>query len=88
MAAELGPHGIRVNAVCPGIIDTSRLDDIGRGELWENMLRTYVPLGRAGTGEDIAHLIAFLCSEQGAWITGQCIYVDGGHNFTPRRPAK
>lgn len=85
MAAELGPQRIRVNAVCPGIIDTSRLDDVGRGEMWEGILRAFVPLGRAGTGEDIAHMVAFLCSDQGAWVTGQHIYVDGGHNFTPRR---
>lgn len=85
MAAELGPHCIRVNAVCPGIIDTSRHDDIRHGELWASVIRSFVPLGRAGTGEDIASLVAFLCSDQGAWITGQHIYVDGGHNFTPRR---
>ncbi|MBK7250469.1 MAG: SDR family oxidoreductase [Gammaproteobacteria bacterium] len=85
MAAELGRHQIRVNAVCPGIIDTSRLDDIGRGEMWAGMLKTFVPLGRAGTGEDVAHMVAFLCSDQGAWITGQHLYVDGGHSFTPQR---
>lgn len=85
MSAELGPHRIRVNAVCPGIIDTSRLDDVGRGALWQSYLESFVPLGRAGTGEDIANLVAFLCSDQGAWITGQHIYVDGGHSFTPRR---
>jgi len=85
MAAELGPHGIRVNAVCPGMIDTSRHDDIRHGELWEGIVKTFVPLGRAGTGEDIANMVAFLCSDQGAWITGQHIYIDGGHNFTPRR---
>jgi 3-oxoacyl-[acyl-carrier protein] reductase/meso-butanediol dehydrogenase/(S,S)-butanediol dehydrogenase/diacetyl reductase len=85
MAAELGPKGIRVNAVCPGIIDTSRLDDVGRSELWATMLKTFVPLGRAGTGDDIANLVAFLCSDQGAWITGQHIQVDGGHSFMPRR---
>lgn len=84
MAAELGPRGIRVNAVCPGLIDTSRLDDVGRGELWQSIVRSFVPLGRAGTGEDIAHMVAFLCSDQGAWVSGQHIYVDGGHNFTPR----
>lgn len=86
MAAELGPHGIRVNAICPGIVDTSRLDDVGRGELWTGMLKAFVPLGRAGTGEDIANAVTFLCSDQGAWISGQSLYIDGGHNFTPRRP--
>jgi 3-oxoacyl-[acyl-carrier protein] reductase len=77
MAREVGRHNIRVNSVCPGIIDTYRMDDIGRGEAWDNMLKM-IPLGRPGTGEDIAHMVAFLCSEQGAWVTGQAYNVDGG----------
>ncbi|MBK9668295.1 MAG: SDR family oxidoreductase [Gammaproteobacteria bacterium] len=78
MAAELGPNGVRVNAVCPGIIDTYRIDDIGRGEQWQQMLESYVPLRRAGTGLDIANIVVFLCSDQGAWISGQLYSVDGG----------
>jgi len=78
MASELGPNGVRVNAVCPGIVDTYRIDDIGRGKEWEQMLSTYVPLRRAGTGVDIANMVVFLCSEQGAWISGQLYSVDGG----------
>jgi NAD(P)-dependent dehydrogenase (short-subunit alcohol dehydrogenase family) len=78
MASELGEHGVRVNAVCPGIIDTYRMDDVGRGERWEQLLRASVPLGRAGTGEDIANMVVFLCSDQGAWISGQLYTVDGG----------
>ena len=62
-----------------------RADDVGRSDLWAMMLKTFVPLGRAGTGDDIANMVAFLCSDQGAWITGQHIHVDGGHSFTPRR---
>lgn len=85
MAAELGPKRIRVNAVAPGIIDTSRLDDVPRGQAWDDMLAAFVPLGRAGTGADVAHMVVFLCSDQGAWITGQHIYVDGGHSYQPRR---
>lgn len=85
MAAELGAKKIRVNAVAPGIIDTSRLDDVPRGKIWDDMVDSFIALGRAGSGEDVAHLVAFLCSEQGAWITGQHIYVDGGHGTTPRR---
>lgn len=77
MAAEVGPNGIRVNAVCPGIVDTSRLDDIDRGEHWER-LRHIIPMRRHGTGEDIAHMVVYLCSDQGSWITGQAINVDGG----------
>ena len=87
MAGELGPKHIRVNAVGPGIIDTSRLDDVPRGPVWDDMVSTFSPLGRAGTGEDVANMVAFLCSAQGAWVTGQHIYVDGGHGATPRRPA-
>jgi 3-oxoacyl-[acyl-carrier protein] reductase len=78
MAAELAKHQVTVNAVLPGIIDTARMDDLGRGERWERQIKERIPLGRAGTGEDIAEMVAFLCSEKGNWITGQCIIVDGG----------
>jgi 3-oxoacyl-[acyl-carrier protein] reductase len=77
MAQELGPSGIRVNAICPGIVDTSRLDDIDRGEHWDRLLKI-IPMRRAGTGEDIAQMTVYLCSDQGSWITGQAINVDGG----------
>jgi 3-oxoacyl-[acyl-carrier protein] reductase len=78
MAGEVGSTGVRVNAICPGIIDTSRMDDLGRGQVWDDLVRTRVPLGRAGTGEDIAHIVVYLCSDQGAWVTGQSWNVDGG----------
>jgi NAD(P)-dependent dehydrogenase (short-subunit alcohol dehydrogenase family) len=78
MAAELGEHRVRVNAVCPGIVDTSRMDDVGRGARWDELIARQVPLGRHGTGEDVAHLVVFLCSDQGAWISGQLYTVDGG----------
>ena len=79
MASELGRNGIRVNAICPGIIDTSRLDDIPRADgTWDRLLNQYVPLGRAGRPEEVAALAAFLCSEQGAWISGQFYSIDGG----------
>jgi NAD(P)-dependent dehydrogenase (short-subunit alcohol dehydrogenase family) len=84
LAGELGPQGIRVNSVAPGMIDTSRMDDVPRGEVWDRVVRAQIPLGRAGTGEDIAHMVVFLCSEQAAWITGQTFYVDGGHGHAPR----
>jgi NAD(P)-dependent dehydrogenase (short-subunit alcohol dehydrogenase family) len=78
MASELGGDGIRVNAICPGIIDTYRLDDIPRGERWDAMVQRQIPLGRAGSGDDIAWMTVYLCSDQGAWITGQLYTVDGG----------
>jgi 3-oxoacyl-[acyl-carrier protein] reductase len=78
MASELGGQRVRVNAVCPGIIDTSRMDDVGRGEQWDRLIASQVPLGRPGTGEDVANLVVFLCSDQGAWISGQLYTIDGG----------
>jgi NAD(P)-dependent dehydrogenase (short-subunit alcohol dehydrogenase family) len=78
MATELGPDQIRVNAVCPGIIDTFRLDDVPRGEAWDDLIARQVPLRRAGTGEDVAGMVLYLCSDEGSWITGQLYTVDGG----------
>jgi 3-oxoacyl-[acyl-carrier protein] reductase len=78
MASEMGRHQVRVNAVCPGIIDTSRMDDVPRGEAWDRLVSTQIPLGRAGTGDDVAWMVAYLCSDQGSWITGQLYTVDGG----------
>jgi len=78
MSGEVGQYGVRVNAVCPGIIDTSRMDDLGRGEGWDELIATRIPMGRAGTGDDIAWAVLYLCSDQGAWVTGQSWNVDGG----------
>jgi len=78
MAQEVGGHDIRVNAICPGVIDTARMDDLGRGEAWAAFTKE-IPLGRAGRGEDIAWAVVYLCSDQGAWVTGQSWNVDGGH---------
>ena len=79
MAQEVGGHGIRVNAICPGVIDTFRMDDLGRGDVWRRFIEQNIPLGRAGTGDDIAWAVVFLCSDQGRWVTGQSWNVDGGH---------
>jgi 3-oxoacyl-[acyl-carrier protein] reductase len=77
MASELGGVGVRVNAICPGIVDTYRLDDIPRGQQWDDFVAR-VPLGRASSGEDIAWMAVYLCSDQGSWITGQLYSVNGG----------
>ena len=78
MAQEMGRYNVRVNAICPGVIDTYRMDEIGRGDAWQSMLRN-IPLGRAGDGEDIANMVLYMCSDQGSWVTGQAYNVDGGH---------
>jgi 3-oxoacyl-[acyl-carrier protein] reductase len=78
LARELAQFGVRVNAVLPGLIDTSRMDGLGRGDAWEQLVTDNIPLGRAGTPEDVADLVVFLCSDESTWITGQQYVIDGG----------
>ncbi|MQG18812.1 MAG: SDR family oxidoreductase [SAR202 cluster bacterium] len=77
MAKELGPHGINVNAVCPGPVDTSRMDSFGRDSQWDE-LAARSAIGRNGTAEEVGNFIAYLCTEDTSWITGQSINIDGG----------
>lgn len=77
MSGEVAEHAIRVNAVCPGITATAAMDEVPTGA-WDAMVKANIPLGRAGQPEDTAALVVFLCSDQGAWITGQIYSVDGG----------
>jgi 3-oxoacyl-[acyl-carrier protein] reductase len=77
MSGEMGPHNVRVNAICPGIVMTSRLDDLSE-EQWAGIIDSYIPLKRAGDPADIGNMVAYLCSEQGNWISGQLYSVDGG----------
>ena len=77
LARELGPHGINVNCVCPGAVDTSRMDDIGRGERWQQIGEN-TPIGRVGTDEEVGAFIAYLCTEASSWIHGQSININGG----------
>lgn len=77
MAGEVGAQGIRVNAICPGIVMTSRLDDL-TPQQWDGIIQSHVPLRRAGKPEEIASMVVYLCSEQGSWISGQLYSVDGG----------
>ena len=78
LAIELGPHGIRVNAVAPGVVDTA---------LWEQnkaipgvveTVESQTPLGRWATGDDIADVIVFLASDAARFVTGETIAADGG----------
>jgi 3-oxoacyl-[acyl-carrier protein] reductase/meso-butanediol dehydrogenase/(S,S)-butanediol dehydrogenase/diacetyl reductase len=78
MALELAPHQVTVNAICPGVVDTARMDDLGREDRWDQWVKSMVPLGWASNGMDIAYMATYLCSDMGAWITGQAINVDGG----------
>lgn len=76
-AKELGPHGIRVNALCPGVTTTGRLDD-WEPERWQRYVTTTLPLQRAGEPVEVAHAVVFLASDQAAWVTGQAWNIDGG----------
>jgi 3-oxoacyl-[acyl-carrier protein] reductase len=79
MAVELGPMGIRVNALCPGFVDTSRMDQPNVPH--EERVRAAAersPLRRVREGDEIGTACAFLCSDQGDWINGQAINVNGG----------
>lgn len=76
LAKELGPSGVRVNCIEPGVIDTEMNRELDRDTLSE--LCDSTPLGRIGTPRDIAEAAFFLASESAAFITGQIIGVDGG----------
>ncbi len=78
MAIELAPYGIRVNAVCPGPVETDMLYTAIPDEEARRELAASVPLGRLGRPEDIAATVVFLASDESAWCTGQAISVDGG----------
>ena len=77
MSKELGPYGINVNCVCPGAVDTHRMDDLGRGDRWQEMAAN-TPIGRNGTDEEIGDFVAYLCSKAASWIHGQSINLNGG----------
>lgn len=75
-ALELARHGINVNAIAPGFIDSVMTQKVP-AEIKEKLLQR-VPLKRMGQPEEIAQLIAFLVSDDASYITGQCIHIDGG----------
>ncbi len=76
LSSELGNFGYRINVVAPGFIDTKMNNNLGKEE--KDDLAEMTPLQRLGTTEDVANAIAFLCSENASFITGQTLYVDGG----------
>jgi 3-oxoacyl-[acyl-carrier protein] reductase len=75
---ELGPKGIRVNCVSPGITQTDMTKDLPP-DIFDH-LRSITPLGRLGTPEDVAKVVAFFASDDSGWVTGRTIETEGGIN--------
>jgi 3-oxoacyl-[acyl-carrier protein] reductase len=75
-AKELGSRNIRVNAVAPGLVETAMTEKMP--EASREMMLKQIALGRPGSPEDVSGVVAFLCSDNAAYVTGQTIIVDGG----------
>jgi NAD(P)-dependent dehydrogenase (short-subunit alcohol dehydrogenase family) len=84
-AMELGPHGIRVNSIAPGLVDTPLAALLNQTPAIHAAFVENAPLGRTGTPDDIAGVALFLASDDAEWITGDLLKVDGGAH-TKRYP--
>lgn len=80
-ALDYAKDGIRVNAICPGPIDTVMMEQIADEDARRRIERA-VPLGRYGTPEEVAELVAWLCSDASSYVTGQAYSIDGGLTVT------
>jgi glucose 1-dehydrogenase/3-oxoacyl-[acyl-carrier protein] reductase len=78
LSAEMTPHGIRVNCIHPGLIDTDMTAWVMKREDLLPGILAQISMGRAGTPREIGKVAAFLASDEASYLTGQSIYVDGG----------
>ncbi len=76
LARELGSRAVTVNCIAPGFIDTDMTRELSEEQ--RNLMLAQIPLGRLGAPEEIAALVAFLCSDAAAYITGETVHVNGG----------
>jgi len=76
LAAELAPHGLRVNAVVPGLLGAGMALRLDHRIVAEQKAR--IPLGRVGSAEEVARVVLFLASDDASYVVGQCLSVDGG----------
>jgi NAD(P)-dependent dehydrogenase (short-subunit alcohol dehydrogenase family) len=85
LAAEAGPDGVRVNAICPAVTDTPMARGDHEGEEWEDLksrMGDQYPLRRLGRPRDIANGMLFLASDEADWVTGHALVVDGGWSIS------
>jgi len=82
LAVEYAPYGIRVNALCPGYVETALIGRYMQKPMIARALLTQTPLRRFGTPQDIANAALFLASDEAAYITGAGLHVDGGMSTT------
>lgn len=80
LALELGPHGITVNVVAPGLTDIRAISKAGPTDEYRERFVREVPLGRLADPQEIADAVLFFASDRARFITGQAIYVDGGYS--------
>ena len=79
-ALEYAPHGVRVNAVCPGTIDTPMVERMIAGrELDPQAALAAIPMGRLGRADEIAAAVLWLCSDASSYVTGVALPVDGAY---------
>lgn len=82
MALDYGPHHVRVNCICPGVIQTSMWERYLQGtpdpEAARRTITSYHPIGRLGRPEDIAYGALYLASDEAGFVTGATIFIDGG----------
>jgi len=79
LAAEWAGKAIRVNAIGPGYFRTELTEAFYRNESWQQAMLAKIPLGRFGRLDDLVGATVFLCSDAAAYVTGQCLYIDGGY---------
>lgn len=82
LAREWAPHGVRVNAIAPGFVETDMNVAARQDPTFHEMIRSQIPLGRWGTAEDVAGVARFLASDAATWMTGSVVVIDGGQSLS------